>query len=60
MTFNRPKSIWGVVSVLLPKSAYGVVDGAADFVTDLSQLLAERELSFIPVPVVVPPSPTFA
>lgn len=56
----QPKSVWWVVSICLPKSVYGIVNGAADFVADLPQLLAEWKRPFILVPVVVPPSPAIA
>jgi len=56
----QPESIRRVVSVLLPEAADGVVDGAADFVADLAQLLAEGERAFVPLPVVVPLPPAVA
>lgn len=57
---SPPESIWRVISLLLPKFAYGIVNGAPNFVADLPQLLTEGELSFIPVPVIVPLSPAIA
>lgn len=55
-----PKSIWRVISILLSKSADGIIDGAANFVADLPQLVTEREWTFILLPVIVPPSPGVA
>lgn len=55
-----PKSIWWIISVVLLELADGVIYGAADLVTDLSQLLTEGKLPFTLVPVIVPLSTIFA
>lgn len=57
---HQPESIWWVVSVFLSEFVDRIVNGAADFVTDLAELLAERELPFTLVPIIVPPGSVVA
>lgn len=54
---TTPDSLGGIVSLLLPELVECVVDGAADFVTDFSELLAEGERSSALIPVLVPLTP---
>jgi len=49
-----PDSVGRVISLLLPELVECVVDGAADLLTDLSELLAEGEGSSALVPVLIP------
>lgn len=53
----QPELIWRVISVLLSKSVYGIINGAPNFVADLSQLVTKRKWTFILLPVIVPSSP---
>ena len=55
--FLLPGSVGGVVPLLLPELVECVVDGAADLVADLPELLAEGERPFALVPVLIPFAP---
>lgn len=51
---QSPDSVGGVISFLLPELVECVVNGAAYFVTDLSELLTKGESSSAFIPVFIP------